>query len=167
MRELALLLMMSVASPSLRIEATPRGDTFTWQATDVHGAASNIATVIALPTVAGPRSDRFIATDVDGDAMIYRIVTQARHGVVEITNAATGEFIYTPHENVTLTPANTDPAITYTLQRSLDLVTWADLAPFLPGMSLHDRRISAKQFYRLKWQQGAAPTQSRLRVIIP
>lgn len=168
MRELALLLMMSVVSPSLRIEATPRGDTFTFQATDVHGAVSNTATVTVLPTVLALRSDRLVATDEDGDALTYRIVAQGQKGTAEITNAATGEFVYTPHESVTLTPANLDPAIPYTLQRSVDLVSWTDRAVFLPGMSSFiDRRIAQKQFYRLSWRSVVlmAAERQRIRVV--
>lgn len=165
MIQLALLLsMMSAASPSLRIESAPRGDTFTFQATDVHGAISNVATVTVLPTVVAPQPGRLVATDVDGDALTYSIVTQGKNGAAEITNAATGEFIYTPHESVTLTPEGADPVIAYTLQRSTDLAAWADIGVFIPGSPLNERRVSPQQFYRLSWQQGVV-NKPRIRVI--
>lgn len=170
-----------IYTPNLNANGT---DSFTFKATDASGLESNVATVtvgiaavndspvaqdgvLALyVTRSKARNGTLIATDVDGDALTYSIVTQGAHGMAEITNSATGEFTYTPDESVTLTPLNTNPTIPYTLQRSFDLTSWTDRALFLPGMpSFSDRRIAPKQFYRLSWQQGSAAAQQRIRVI--
>lgn len=39
------------------------------------------------------------AEDVDGDPLIYSIISQSSGGMVVITNSTTGEFIYTPNGN--------------------------------------------------------------------
>src|SRR5699024_9544094 len=39
------------------------------------------------------------ASDPDGDALSYSIVSQPGHGSVTITNASTGAFTYTPDNN--------------------------------------------------------------------
>ena len=44
-------------------------------------------------------SDTLTGTDVDGDALQYRLITQATLGTVTITNAATGAFTYVPNAN--------------------------------------------------------------------
>jgi hypothetical protein len=41
-----------------------------------------------------------VATDVDGDALTYRITTQPTKGTVTV-NAATGTFTYTPNAGAT------------------------------------------------------------------
>lgn len=41
------------------------------------------------------------ASDQDGDALTYLLVTNGAKGTAVITNAATGEFTYTPHANET------------------------------------------------------------------
>src|SRR5207237_550603 len=49
-----------------------------------------------------------IATDVDGDALTYSLVTNGWKGTATITNAATGAFTYTPTAN-----ANGTDSITF------------------------------------------------------
>ncbi|TVX93463.1 Ig-like domain-containing protein [Paenibacillus agilis] len=40
------------------------------------------------------------ATDPDGDPLTYSVITQPSQGAVTISNASTGQFIYTPYANV-------------------------------------------------------------------
>jgi|GEM_PF-2875461 len=44
-----------------------------------------------------PANGTLVATDADGDALTYSIVTQPTNGTVTITDAATGDFTYTPN----------------------------------------------------------------------
>ncbi len=46
-----------------------------------------------------PASGTLAATDIDGDALTYTIVTNGTKGTAAITNAATGAFTYTPSSN--------------------------------------------------------------------
>ena len=46
-----------------------------------------------------PANGTLVATDVDGDALTYSIVTNGGKGTATITNAATGAFTYTPNLN--------------------------------------------------------------------
>ncbi|HET9678969.1 MAG TPA: Ig-like domain-containing protein, partial [Gammaproteobacteria bacterium] len=41
-------------------------------------------------------SGTLVATDADGDALTYSIVTNAQRGTVTLTNASTGTYDYTP-----------------------------------------------------------------------
>lgn len=97
---------------------TPAGgysgnDSFTFKATDGSGNVSNVATesvTITANTNTAPVasngsvstnadtavSAKLAATDSDGDALTYSIVTQPSHGSVSLTNTATGTFTYTP-----------------------------------------------------------------------
>jgi len=47
-----------------------------------------------------PASGTLKASDADGDALTYRLVTDGTKGSVVITNAATGAFTYTPNANL-------------------------------------------------------------------
>ena len=40
-----------------------------------------------------------IGSDVDGQALVFELLTPPSHGTVEITNAATGRYTYTPNPN--------------------------------------------------------------------
>ncbi|PYI56511.1 Ig-like domain-containing protein [Paenibacillus flagellatus] len=44
-----------------------------------------------------PKTGMLNATDANGDALIYSIVTQGTKGTAVVTNPATGEFLYTPN----------------------------------------------------------------------
>src|SRR6185369_16077352 len=46
-----------------------------------------------------PANGTLVATDVDGNALTYAIVTNGTKGTATITNAATGAFTYTPTAN--------------------------------------------------------------------
>src|SRR5205814_8439930 len=46
-----------------------------------------------------PVNGTLVATDVDGDALTYAIVTNGTKGTATITNPATGAFTYTPAAN--------------------------------------------------------------------
>ena len=46
-----------------------------------------------------PASGTLVASDVDGDALTYAIVSNGSKGSAVITNAATGAFTYTPNPN--------------------------------------------------------------------
>src|SRR6185436_567985 len=48
-----------------------------------------------------PASGTLVATDADGDALTYAIVTNGTKGTATITNAATGAFTYAPAVNAT------------------------------------------------------------------
>lgn len=90
-------------------------DSFTFRVSDGIDA-SNIATVPVrinsrndAPVAQGiegvvthedtPVAGGLFATDADGDAISYRLVAQAVKGVVVITDAHAGTFLYTPHLN--------------------------------------------------------------------
>src|SRR5205814_3306621 len=47
-----------------------------------------------------PVTGGLVATDVDGDALAFSIVTNGTKGTATITNATTGAFTYTPLPNV-------------------------------------------------------------------
>lgn len=89
-------------------------DTFSFQVSD--GAlVSNIATITVninpvndAPLASGAGmainedmtgSGTLSATDVDGNSLTYSVVSNGAKGVVTITNASTGAFIYTPNLN--------------------------------------------------------------------
>jgi len=93
-------------------------DSFTFEATDSAGQASNTATesvtVIqagggnAVPTASNgsvstnentAASGTLSASDSDGDTLTFSIVGQPSHGSVSITNSSTGTFTYTPNSN--------------------------------------------------------------------
>ena len=46
-----------------------------------------------------PGASTLVATDADGDTLTYRIVSNASAGTVNITDASTGAYTYTPHAN--------------------------------------------------------------------
>ncbi len=46
-----------------------------------------------------PKAGTLSATDPDGDALTYSVVSQGSKGTVTITNSATGAFTYTPNSN--------------------------------------------------------------------
>ncbi|BAU27769.1 alpha-tubulin suppressor-like RCC1 family protein [Aneurinibacillus soli] len=48
-----------------------------------------------------PKSNTLSATDADGDALTYSIVSQGNKGTVSITNSSTGAYTYTPNANAT------------------------------------------------------------------
>jgi hypothetical protein len=52
---------------------------------------STTANVFAMRSLA--------ATDVDGDALTFSIVSPASHGTVTVVNALTGAYIYVPALN--------------------------------------------------------------------
>ena len=86
-------------------------DSFTFKAND-GTLDSNVATVTITVTAVNdapvavngalttledtPGSGTLVATDADGEALTYAIVTNGTKGTAAITNAATGAFTYTP-----------------------------------------------------------------------
>lgn len=91
-------------------------DSFTFHATDSAGNVSNTATesvTINAVTNATPVANNgsvttnenqavsgtLSASDSDGDALTFAIVTNPSHGTVTITNSSTGAFTYTPASN--------------------------------------------------------------------
>lgn len=90
-------------------------DTFRFTASDAtHTSLSGIVTVTISNVNDTPmatytktlavvedtvKSDTLTGTDPDGDALQYRLITQATLGTVTITNAATGAFSYAPNAN--------------------------------------------------------------------
>lgn len=114
------------------------GDTFTFKANDGE-LDSNEALVIVLKAGSGELQ----ATDVDGDALTYSVVTPPTSGFVTITGSA---FTYKPRDiKITKTGEGF-----WTLQRSFNLTDWTDLIVFLtPDGVYYDARFSEKQFYRL------------------
>jgi hypothetical protein len=46
-----------------------------------------------------PLTGQLSATDADGDALLFLLATQPSRGLVEITNPATGSFLYSPNQN--------------------------------------------------------------------
>ncbi len=92
-------------------------DSFTFEATDSAGQASNAATESvtvnqsggnAVPTANNGSvttdegtavNGTLSASDSDGDALTFSIVGQPSHGSVSITNTSTGAFTYTPNSN--------------------------------------------------------------------
>jgi subtilase family serine protease len=91
-------------------------DSFTFEATDSVGQASNTATESvtvnqisnAVPTASNGAvttsentavSGTLSASDSDGDTLTFSIVSQPGHGSVTLTNTATGAFTYTPNSN--------------------------------------------------------------------
>lgn len=72
--------------------------TVTITVTPVNDAPVSFAQSITTPEDTA-RSGTLVATDVDGDALTYSIVSGATNGTVVITNAATGAFTYTPNAN--------------------------------------------------------------------
>ncbi|HEV7165425.1 MAG TPA: Ig-like domain-containing protein [Gammaproteobacteria bacterium] len=88
-------------------------DSFTFKATDSAGNASNTATesvtvtstVNATPTANNDSvstnqntavNGTLSASDTDGDALSFAVVTNPAHGTVTINNLSTGAFTYTP-----------------------------------------------------------------------
>ncbi|MBN9520410.1 tandem-95 repeat protein [bacterium] len=86
-------------------------DTFTYRAND--GRADGGVTTVTItvtpvndPPVASlfqyvtnedtPLNDTLRASDADGDPLTYSVVSQPAQGTVQVTNAATGAFTYTP-----------------------------------------------------------------------
>jgi VCBS repeat-containing protein len=67
---------------------------FTFTATNRVPVASSGTLTVDEDSVANPGT--LVATDADGDALTYSIVTPASHGTATITNAATGAYTYTP-----------------------------------------------------------------------
>ncbi len=91
-------------------------DTFTYRAND--GRADSAVTTVTItvtpvndpPAAAGfqfgtnedtPLNETLRASDVDGDALTYSVVAQPAQGTVQVTNAATGAFTYTPPPDFT------------------------------------------------------------------
>src|SRR4051812_10764504 len=74
------------------------GQSFTIAVTPVNDApvASNGSLSVTEDTA---KAGTLSATDVDGDALTYSIVTSGAKGSVSITNATTGAFTYTPNAN--------------------------------------------------------------------
>jgi uncharacterized protein YoxC len=85
-------------------------DTFTYNLTDNIGHVSNVATVnvrvkntsnpvaenINLTTSANQQTNyKFNLTDIDGDPLTLKLITQPIHGTIKILND--GNFIYTPN----------------------------------------------------------------------
>lgn len=92
-------------------------DTFTYVANDGY-VDSNSATVTVTITNVNdapvarfsgslsviediPKSGQLAGSDIDGDALSFHLIAQATLGDVVITNANTGEFVYTPKPNAT------------------------------------------------------------------
>ena len=90
-------------------------DSFTFQVSDGR-LTSNLATVTievagdpSLPPVANALSfslledeklnDQLIGSDSEDDQLSYKIIEPPLHGWVQVTNAGTGSFRYTPHSN--------------------------------------------------------------------
>lgn len=151
------------ASPVLRIERV-LADSFTFKAFDGQ-LDSNVGTVTVAPTGLA-RTGALVATDADGDALTYSIVSQPAHGAVSIDNAATGTFTYTPAFDVMVTILRYDPGAMYHLQRSLDLLAWSDI-PFIPNAAgtFIDRRVSSSQFYRVSYGLPLQSAHQRVRTI--
>ena len=96
---------------------TPGGFGFSYKVTDgslpsalaatvtITVTAVNDAPVAAAGTLTTledtPATGTLVATDVDGDALTYAIVTNGTKGTAAITNATTGAFTYTPNPNAT------------------------------------------------------------------
>jgi VCBS repeat-containing protein len=91
-------------------------DSFTYTVKDIRGATSNPATVAITvggssnqaPTASNgtlatnedvAAGSTLAATDSDGDALTFAIVTNGTKGTATITNAATGAYTYTPNAN--------------------------------------------------------------------
>ncbi|MGH8126894.1 MAG: Ig-like domain-containing protein [Gammaproteobacteria bacterium] len=93
-------------------------DSFTFEATDSAGLTSNTATESVTVNSSGggnnpptasngsittnentAKSGTLSASDPDGDALTFSIVSQPSHGSVSITNASSGAFTYTPNSN--------------------------------------------------------------------
>ena len=113
-------------------------DTFTFKAND-GTVDSNVATVTITispvndaPTAANGTlatledtsvTGMLAASDVDGDALTYAIVTNGTKGTATITNAATGAFTYTPNANANGTDTFTFKANDGTLDSNIATVT--------------------------------------------
>jgi VCBS repeat-containing protein len=66
------------------------------------GNVAPVATNGVLTTTEDtPKSGTLSATDADGNALTYRVVTPASKGTVTVTNASTGAYTYTPLSNAT------------------------------------------------------------------
>ena len=92
-------------------------DTFEFRATDAAGNVSNVARIsIAIqlvndrPVVENSRivvsqddtvQSRFVASDPDGDALVYEIATNPTRGVARIIDVQNGTFTYTPNASIT------------------------------------------------------------------
>jgi VCBS repeat-containing protein len=90
-------------------------DSFAYTVKDINGATSNAATVTVTvnavnqaPTAANgalatnedaAASGSLAATDPEGKALAFSIVTNGAKGTATITNAATGAYTYTPNAN--------------------------------------------------------------------
>ena len=118
-------------------------DSFTFRASDSHGAVSNTATVTvtinALPApgnVAPVTNDLTLvvyegaatsgalpAADANGDALTFSIVSNGAKGAATITNTATGAFTYTPNPGETGTDAFTFKANDGALDSNIATVT--------------------------------------------
>jgi VCBS repeat-containing protein len=81
--------------------------TVTVNVTAVDDAPTANAQTIA-PTEDTTYSDTLTASDIDGSALTYTVVSQGTKGVVTISNAATGAFTYVPDAN-----ANGSDSFTY------------------------------------------------------
>jgi len=118
-------------------------DSFTFRATDNHGAVSNTATVTvtinALPAPGnaapvtndltlvvfegGETSGALSAADANGDALTFSIVANGAKGAAVITNAATGAFTYTPNPGETGTDTFTFKANDRAVDSNIATVT--------------------------------------------
>lgn len=92
-------------------------DSFTFKATDAHGADSNVVRVLVditpvndapgavddtLVTVQGTAKEGTLrATDVEGDRLNYSLVSNGTLGMATITDASTGSYKYVPNPNAT------------------------------------------------------------------
>ncbi|MBF0627379.1 MAG: SUMF1/EgtB/PvdO family nonheme iron enzyme [Magnetococcales bacterium] len=94
----------NASSVNIRVTASDSNggtvsDTFTLSFPSNHApvAARDTLTVTGTQAV----SDTLTATDADGDALTYRIITNGTKGRVTLTNASTGAFTYTPNSGAT------------------------------------------------------------------
>jgi VCBS repeat-containing protein len=91
-------------------------DTFAYTASDGNGGASSAQVSVTIASVNSPPtassgtvttvkgrtvSGKLSASDADGDALTYSIVSPPDKGVLEITNPATGAFTYKPGRKAT------------------------------------------------------------------
>lgn len=90
-------------------------DTFTYTASDGNGDTATgtvtvkVTMVNDIPVTRNTNlttledttaSSTLSASDVDGDALTYRIVTHSTKGTVTLTNVTTGAYTYTPYPNI-------------------------------------------------------------------
>ena len=114
-------------------------DTFTFIATDAKGATGSSAVAVTVTSVndapvaedgtlaavedGGAVADKLIGTDVEDTTLTYSVSVEAELGVVVITDAATGDYTYTPNEN-----ANGDDSFTFMVTDSEDATDTAEVA---------------------------------------